>query len=245
MLSIVFVNFQTLTPEHMERALFSLTRQTRLDLADELVFVDNNTWYDVSILKPIVDAFDWPFPVHYHWCKHGKPNRRHSWSANYGIRAAQNEFVFFTRADFILAEDAMEQMTAANGGDELIFVSGWSCRVGVGRESEIISADPVYEAYAWRTNVRWLLQAPDAHDFFAADLDAGVFLTSKAAMDLGGWYDEAMVGFGFQQSTLQRHMRNAGVKMVCIQDYLFFHQNHGATRDFDISWAEYRQSRGG
>lgn len=244
-LSIVFIFYRTLDLGHLERAIYSLARQIGLHAANELVFVDNNTEFDPDEIKGIVD---WHFPncpVRYHFLKHGDPDRRHSWSANYGIRAAANEFVFFTRADYILMEDALMRMAHEAGDEPLTFVSGWCWQMGYDRQGISTGTPPPYEAYAWRTNIRFLLQYPHAHRFHETDRDAGVFVTSKEAMERGSWYDEAMVSFGYQQSTLQRRMHGKGVRMMAIQDYLFCHQHHEAVRDFDQARAEYLGSKRG
>jgi hypothetical protein len=245
MLSIVFTFYQTLDLDHLERALYSLSRQTELGRADELVFVDNNTVFHPDEIRAVVEQYRIPMRLSYHFQKHGNPDRRHSWSANYGIRAADNEMFFFTRADYILMEDALERMTDECAGEGLTFASGWCWQMACERGGTPYEAVPSYEAYAWRRNVRFLLQHTHAHRFHETDKDAGVFATTKEAIALGGWYDEAMISFGYQQSTLQRRMRNAGVCMTAIQDYLFCHQHHEADRDFNRAHAEYVNSRGG
>lgn len=246
MLSIVFVFYQTLDLDHLERAIFSLAKQTGLSRASELVFVDNNTVYDPAAIQTVVEMFEWPFPICYHWCKHGDDNRRHSWSANFGIRAATNELFFFTRADFILMEDCLERMAAAAlDGAQPALATSWGWYLAREEEHAGLKAEVPYETYGWRQDARALFRHPSALQFRETALDAGVFVTSKKAMALGGWYDELMINFGFQQSTLQRRMRNAGVRMTAVEDYLFCHQHHAADRDFDRAWREYSQSRGG
>jgi GT2 family glycosyltransferase len=245
MLSIVFTFYQTLDLNHLERAVYSLAQQVELgEIADELVFVDNNTVYHPDQIREIVEQHHWPRPS-YHFQKHGDNNRRHSWSANYGFRAAANEFVFFTRADYILMEDALKRMSEEAGDNPKSFVSGWCYQMGYDRQGITTDTEPPYEAYAWRTNTRYLLQYPYAHEYPETQLDAGVFVTSKTAMDLAGWFDEAMISFGYQQSTLQRQMRSKGIRMVAVQDFLFCHQHHEATRDFAQARREYNNSRRG
>jgi len=245
MLSIVFTFYRTLTLEDLERATYSLVHQERLhELADEIVFVDNNTLYEPVEILEVTEPYFRSFPVRYHFEKHGDSDKRHSWSANYGIRAARNERVFFTRADYILMEDCLWKMAEA-AGEGLNFVSGWCWQMGYDQQAQSTETPPPYEAYAWRTNVRWLLQYPYAFKFHQTHEDAGVFATCKEAMEKGGWYDEAMINFGYQQSTLQRRMRQAGVKMWALQEYLFCHQHHEANRDFRLAQEEYNRSRGG
>ena len=252
MLSIVFTFYRTLDLNHLERAITSLAKQTIWPLndpKDELLFVDNNTEYDEADIRGVIEPhFKYPF-LNYHSCKHGDPNKRHSWSANYGIRHARNSKIFFTRADYILMEDAIEKMDAI--WKEGRFVSGWCWQMGCKRQEVadrlclVYDKDPEYESYAWRSNVRNLLQHPNAHSFPETDMDAGTYMTSKAAMKVGGWYDEAMIGFGYQQSTLQRRMAEGGIAMMVVPEYLFCHQHHEAERDFDKALQEYRNSRGG
>lgn len=246
MLSLVFIFYRTLDLDHLERAIYSLARQTGLGLASELVFVDNNTAYEPEAIRAVVEPhFQEPF-VKYHFLKHGVDSRRHSWSANYGIRAAANEDFFFTRADFILMEDCLERMAmTARESQQPALATGWGWYLARSADEAGLHIDVPYEDYDWRNNVRALLQYPSSLRFHDTALDAGVFVTSKAAIELGGWYDEAMINFGFQQSTLQRHMSNAGVYMVAIEDYLFCHQHHAADRNFERAWDEYIHSRGG
>ena len=249
-LSIVFIFYRTLDLDHLERAIYSLAKQTDLKLASELTFIDNNTAYDPEDIRAVVEPhFQEPF-VTYHFLKHGDDSRRHSWSANYGIRAAVNDTVFFTRADYILMEDCLERMAEEAMKREPSFISGWCWQMAAKRQDDsntpkMYDHEPVYEAYGWRTDVRFLLQHRWAHCFHETDQDAGVYVTTKEAMQIGGWYDEAMIHFGYQQSTLQRRMARANVRMYAIPDYLFCHQHHEADRNFARALQEFHSSKGG
>ena len=246
MLSIVFTFYRTLDLKHLERALCSLSMQTALDQATELVFVDNNTNYAPVEIENVVREYEELLPeVKYHFMKHGQSDRCHSWSANYGIRAAENDLVFFTRADYILMEDCLERMLAGMRDEQMAFMSGWCYQMACQRGGEPYEMEPPYEAFGWRDNVRNLLLWPHAHLFHETDKDAGTYLTTRTAVAAGGWYDELMVSFGYQQSTLQRQMSNAGVRMEAIQEFLFCHQHHEADRDFARARHEYMRSRGG
>lgn len=246
-LSIVFTFYKTLDLDHLERAMYSLSRQTALCRASELVFVDNNTEYSEAEIKAVVEShFQEPF-VKYHFCKHGNDDRRHSWSANYGIRAATNDLFFFTRADYILMEDALEQMVDEWAKRKPALVSGWRFHMGAAPAGCVPGTpidEPAYESYGWREDARFLLQGRRA-SFYNSHQDAGVFVTTRTAIALGGWYDEAMIGFGYQQSTLQRHMWREDIAMIVVPEFLYLHQFHEAERDFTKAHEEYNNSKGG
>ncbi len=56
--------------------------------------------------------------------------------------------------------------------------------------------------------------------------DGPSFCTSKTAMELAGWYDETLTGWGFDQQDLQTQMMRRGVKMKVVDKFLAIHMDH-------------------
>lgn len=56
--------------------------------------------------------------------------------------------------------------------------------------------------------------------------DGPSFCTSKMAMELAGWYDETLIGWGFDQQDLQTQMMRRGVKMKVVEKFLALHMDH-------------------
>ena len=243
MLSIAFTFYPTLDLEHLERSIYSLSRQTALDRVGELVFVDNNTDFTEDQIRDVVEPyFQEPF-VDYHFLKHGDSTRQECWSANYAIEHCENERYVYTHGDLILTEDAIEKMDDACVGNAL--VTGWIYLLNHPMAEQTMDDPPSYDDFDWRENTRNLLAYPVSKEFKDAVLAPTLYICTRSAWDAAGRYDEAMVHWGVQQSVFLRHLQRQGTRIVEIPESLCFHMEHPADRDAKRAMAEYLSSRGG
>jgi len=231
--TLVLVFFPTLTLAHLERSLFSLSRQTVLP--EKLLFFDNNTPFSPeAIHRVIADHFSLKHWALYH-AKHGNPMRQLSWGNNAAIRMAETEVVILVRADIIYDFTFCERVSAAYADEAMSYVAAWMW---------FMNDTSNLEKLSWRTNPQKLLTniKYGARMERAVHIDGASFCTSKTAMAAGGWYDEELAEWGFNQQDLQTQMTRAGVKMKTIPECLSFHMFHPGDRDMDRAKREWQHS---
>jgi hypothetical protein len=240
---VCFVYFRSLNLDHLDAAWYSLSRQN-FDGIKSIQFLDNNTDDSPSSIMAVLDRYHMPVPVNASFIKHGDPNKTQSWSVNHVCREmATGPYIFFTRADYILAFDCIQRFRKEifDRPKERIFVSGWCWQMSYDREAQDAGADINIEDYDWRTHgMSALLKHPYAFKFHETDQDAGVWMTKREYMAGAGWMNEGMVSWGYQQSTFQRALSILyHVRCLAIQDYLFAHQHHYVDRNFLKARIEY------
>lgn len=245
--SICFVFFRGMNLEHLDAAWFSLHKQDFLHV-ERVYFLDNNTDYTEFEINAVLKRYE-RADVEYvkEFAKHGDLTRTQSWSVN---RVCQmpplDTWILFTRADYILAFDALKRMRAQvleqPTWDQRRFVSGWCWQMAYDREAKNIDANIDIEQYGWRQRgMPALLEHPYAFRFHETDQDAGVWFTKQSYLAEAGWMNEKMTSWGYQQSTFQRALRGIGITCSAIEDYLFAHQHHYAVRDFAKAQDEYNR----
>jgi hypothetical protein len=248
--SICFVFFRGLTLEHLDAAWFSVMKQEMLHV-HSIYFLDNNTEYPEEAIRAVINRYPWPVPVVFKSVKHGDPTKTQSWSVNHVCQmAAPGQWIFFTRADYILNFDAVRRMRAEildrPTWDHRRFVSGWCWQMAYDREARNTPEVLDIEQYHWRERgMTALLDHPYGFKFHETDQDAGVWFTKQDFLAEAGWMNEGLVSWGYQQSTFQRALTRIGITCSAVEDYLFAHQHHYAERDFDKARAEYNAHGGG
>lgn len=243
--SICFVFFRGMNLAHLDAAWYSVCRQDMLHVG-EIYVLDNNTDYSEAEIRAVLARYPTRVPVIVESVKHNDPTRTQSWSVNRVCQGAAGQWIFFTRADYILAFDALARMRAEildrPTWDQRRFVSGWCWQMAYDREARNIDANIDIEQYGWRERgMPALLEHPYAFRFHETDQDAGVWFTAKGYLSEAGWMNEKLTSWGYQQSTFQRALRRIGITCSAVQDYLFAHQHHYAERDFDQARREYDQ----
>lgn len=249
-ISVGFVYFRTLDLIHLDAAWYSLSRQDFTGV-NSVVFLDNNTDQSPEAIDEVLDRYPLPVPLTIINTKHGDPTKTQSWSVNTVVRRCEGPWIFFTRADYILAFDCVTRLRAM-ANEALVqnlrpFVSAWCWQMAYDSNAGNIDGHVDIEQYGWREGGMAALQKhPYAIRFHDTDQDAGVWLTHKDWFIEAGWMNEQMAGWGYQQSTFQRalHLRSK-VTCMAVQDYLFAHQHHYAVRDFAQADREYRLHGGG
>jgi glycosyltransferase involved in cell wall biosynthesis len=249
--TICFVFFKGLNLTHLDAALYSLSKQD-MSRVNDIHFLNNDTEFTPEQVEEVAHRYFNSEQIGFsHIYHHGDPNKTHSWSVNTVVKIAQGPFIFFTRADYILAFDCLERLRAQ--ADSMLdialkpFVSGWCWQMAYDREARNIEANVDLEQYNWRElGMPGLLNHPYAFRFHETDQDAGVWLTSKEYIQQVGGMNEKMSSWGYQQSTFQRVLRNhLNVTCFAIPDYLFAHQHHYVPRDFEKAQREYNEFGGG
>ncbi len=245
--TLLFKFFRSLPLEHLERSLYSLSRQTVKP--DEMIFFDNNNgrYTEEQITNVIAEHFDlgdWTL----YFVRHKDKKKTLSWSGNRVISLSSNDTFVMARADMIQDFTFCEKVLAAYDPAKLMFVAPWihwmEC-FSVEKNCDAGAED--LEPLRWRENAQNLLQnTRNAVQTKFSDHDAGGYCTSKRAMDRCGWYDEDLYGWGFDQQDMQQRMIDSQVEMVVVPEFLLFHMFHELVddvRDLDRAMEVWKHSR--
>ncbi len=244
--SLVYCFFRTLSLAHLERSIFSLSKQ--YVLPDDLVFFDNNTEFSEDEIKAVVaqhfDLSRWRF----YFEKHGDPRKTSaSWCQNHAIQLAKHNVFILARADIIYDFSCLAVLTGvfASISNPMCMVSCHVKHMDFWNESYTFdAADHAadLEPLNWREDVQRLVVTRGRH-FTETHVDAVSFCTSKTAMAAADWYDEDLTSWGLWQQSLQMDMGAKGVGFVVVPEMLMFHMQHGADRNTDRSMHEFNTSR--
>jgi hypothetical protein len=237
--TLVYRFYKSLTLAHLERSLYSISRQTVKP--DQMVFFDNNSMFsEEEIMRVVAQHFkieDWTF----YFARHHDQKKTLSWSNNRAIALSDNDHFILARADFIYTFDCFERWFAVYDANLPAFVSSWIYWMGYYADVNDGTVDHAsdLEPLNWREDPKRLLShRKDAIETKFSEHDGPSFLTSKRAMDLCGWYDEALYGWGFDQQDMQQKMIEAGVSMRVIPEFMLFHILHQVAKfDRDLEKA--------
>jgi hypothetical protein len=224
MITICLTYFKSLTLENLDAALYTVQQQD-LSLVEEIVIVDNDTADSEVAILDVVESFGFPVPKRVLSFKHGDHDKTHAWSSNVAVAEVQTPWVFFTRADYLLAFDAVKKFAAIAEGNR--FVTSNGCHL----QNTIDECD--------RTS--WREEGPQIFGGVTFDytlIDAGVWMARKDAVEAIGGLDENLTAWGHAQTDFQHRLYNAGTTFVRINETLFWHPFHGAPRDIDVAHAQ-------
>lgn len=234
--TVAMTYFKSLTLDHLRAALHSVRKQAFLHQAAELVLVDNDTADTQPEIAAAINEQQFDIPTRLLSYKHGDPTRTHSWSANMAVRAAKTNWVFFTRADYLLDPGLLAQSLQVAAGKS----KGWDGFV-TGDCKWLHQGIDAVEATNWRTHgagaLGLLPGVPVAHSL----IDTGVFLVTRAAFEKVGGLDEQLTAWGHAQTHFQWKLQRAGTEMVRIPVVLYYHPQHGAPRDLALANAQLAQ----
>jgi GT2 family glycosyltransferase len=189
-----------------------------------MVLVDNNTDDSTESIQEVVDGIGFSFPIKVRSYKHGDSSRTHSWSSNIAVKEAKSPWIFFCRADYLLADQTLEKFTANLEGD--IFVSSRGCHLECGL--------PEVELTRWRGHGSQILTGLGTlYDY--TNIDSGVWLARRESFLRVGGLDEKLTAWGHAQTHFQWKLFNSGVEFVCHPEVLFFHMQHGGEKDMDLA----------
>lgn len=232
--SLVLSFFKSLNLDHLERCLYSLSRQTVACPPKEFILFDNASGFTqeeiISVIRKQFKVDDWVI----YFVRHSG-GRTLSWANNSAIRLARCETFMLLRADFIYDYRFCEKMLLAYNNEPMSYVTSWMYGM----------PENDYEQFGWRNNPQNLLANSGFRPERVSQIDGPTFCASKKAMDAAGWYDEFLVGWGFDQQDLQQQMIRNGVQMKIYEEYLYFHQGHEVDpgqRDIERAKAEWAKS---
>lgn len=245
MIDLAFIFFRTLRLEHLDAAWYTLARQDFTDVG-RVLFIDNNTAYAAEEIERVLNRYPIPVPRILCWQKHGDSSRTQSWSCNYAARTATADWLFLTRADFLLNYECLTLLRAERDSapHDRVFITSWCHQMAYDNQlSNTDALAPYSEPGApWRTDPlgpRGLIGNVPGLFFQDTHVDAGVWLIKRSLVAEAGGLNEKMVSWGFQQQAFQRKLAySLGVDIRVIPDYLFHHQHHAAPRDFYKANAE-------
>lgn len=225
--------FRSLTLDNLRAALYSLRRQN-MDMLAEVVVVDNNTEDSQPEIAAAINEQNFPVPTRLLSFKHGDPTKTHSWSTNVAVREAKTPWVFFTRADYLLADGLLArsvQQAAVRGYGWHGFVTGDCYHLHV----TVLDCD----AAGWRVDggAVSLKTLPGAAAEYTL-IDTGVYLIRREAFEQVGAMNEQLTVWGHAQTEFQFRLHKAGVEMIRIPELLYFHPYHGAPRDLAAATAQ-------
>lgn len=235
--TIVLTYFKSLSLDHLRAALYSIKRQAFLEQAVELVVVDNDTTDTQPEIAACINKVGFDLPTRLLSYKHGDANKTHSWSANTAVRAAERtNWIFFTRADYILDPTMLLQClqmaaTRTKGWDGFVTGDCYWLHTGI---------DAV-EVTDWRTVGAVRLREQPGAIAAHSVVDAGVWLTTKAAFEKVGGLEEGLTAWGHAQTHFQWKLFKSGTEIVRIPSVLYYHPMHGAPRDITVANAQLAQ----
>lgn len=227
--SLVFNSFKSLSLAHVERSLFSLSKQTVLPT--DFIFFDNDSGIPKGQIVELLEKycrqhqkFEWRFDEH-----HEPAKMNASYAQNKSIKMAKQDTFIFTKADCVYAEDFCEKLLAQKTDNPMEFVAPWMLQMNYWSEHskphEQVDHAKDLEGLNWREDVRRLNQVPgQLHNH--AWMDAPNFCTTKQAMERAGWYDEALHSWTIWQLDLQSNMHKRGINVKVIEEVLVFHMQH-------------------
>ena len=244
MLTGIFIHFATVDDRCLQRSWYSFYRQDWAP-GDRVLVYANNAPFPRDLV------FDLPRRAGLLACivdQHGDPNRTHAYSVNRAldrVRAAgadDDELVFLTRSDYILAPDALAVLRESN---EIRpdFTSGWIYQSAYDRADRELPPFDI-DQLNWRRNFDVLVNGTvPGYRFHETHLDAGVWIAPLAGLTLP--LNEELSAWGYAQSTWQRQL-SASLTMRTMNRYIAFHQQHGSwPRDHALARAQYDQFGGG
>lgn len=228
MITICFVYFRCLTLAHLEAALYSL-RQQDFACFKEIFVLDNNSLDSAELIQKTLDSLAFPVPITLRSYKHGDLTKTHSWSTNIAVSEVTTPWVFFTRADYLLAPGTLRQFAAVRDG----FVTSRGCHLNI----DIAECDQ----RPWRQYGAQMLETlGTVYDYTC--IDSGVWMTRKAVFDSVGGLDESLTAWGHAQTHFQWKLHNAGVQCHQLNDVLFFHPQHGGEKNMDLAHQQLAQT---
>ena len=223
LVTICFTYFKSLTLANLAASLYSIRRQNLTDV-ESIVVVDNDTLDSIQDIQAVIDQQAFPIPVQLFSFKHGDILRKQSWSTNVTVRLAKTPWVFYTRADYLLAFDIVEKFIALV--KERPTWNGFITSNGIFLSNSVEDC----EQTDWRQAGPIVLRGVE-YDY--TSIDSGVWMARRDAFESVGGFVEDLSAWGHAQTLFQWKMFKAGVEFLRIPEVLFWHPFHGAERDID------------
>lgn len=237
LLDIAIVHFRAVDLRYFDAAWYALSRQD-FSAVRQIVVYDNDTDDPAEALHEVVNRYPVPVPVSYVFDKHRDPNKRsQSYSVNAAVRATTAPFVLFTRSDYILDFSLVTKFWSHfHPTTRAKFVTSYAYHMAYDERGDqrIVGMRDI-EPTEWRTKgAQVLLEHVNGWRVDSSDRDAGVWMTTRETFERAGGLNEDLRAWGLQQTVFQQMLFKAGVEIIQIPEFLFFHQHHGGEfRDYD------------
>jgi len=256
--SLVYTFFRTLSLAHLERSLYSLSKQTVQP--DELIFFENNTDFSEEEILKVLDLHFNRNRWRISFNKHKDPRKTSaSWCQNRAIQLASNDVFILGKADLIYDFKFCEKLTETfayhshYGGQPMNFTTCHLMQMAYlsALPHETVDHAADLEPLNWREDVQ-RLHKNTGGDYGGSQYqtqtqgDAPSFCTTQTAMAEVDWYDEDLLGWGYWQMSLQWDMQAKGVQFHVIPETLMFHMLHsieGPERSQALGMEEFNRSR--
>lgn len=225
--SLIYTFFPSLSLAHLERSLYSLSRQTIWP--DDMLIYDNNSPFSEAEIKAVIKKYFNLVQLRLVFDKHGDRFKTASYCHNKAIPMAAYDTFILARADLIFDFDYCRRVLELQGGDPMVFTSSWMYQMPFLSKASYEKIDHAadLEPLNWRQNPQRLLKNSDgAQMHTAAELDSASFCLSKHAFNLAGGYDEYLNTWGLWQQSFHTELRSRGVKFKIIPEPLIFHMLH-------------------
>ncbi len=219
--------FRGLELPHLERSLFSLSKQSVKP--DEFVFYDNDTTFSENEIRNILKMY-LPDTAVVVLDKHGDANNRNaSYCQNRAIKMSSNDTFIFTKSDCIFREDFYEKVLAQKTDNPMEFIATWMVQMNyhteTGKPHEQVNHAKDLEITGWREDVKRLAVVTGQFNPHGG-VDAPCFCTTKQAMESVRYYDEHLRGWTLWQPELQSNMRKKGVAIKVVEEVCVYHMLH-------------------
>lgn len=222
--------FKSLTLDHLRAALHGVRKQAFLQQVQELVVVDNDTTDTQPEIAAAINEAQLGIPTRLLSYKHGDASRTHSWSTNMAVRAAATNWIFYTRADYILNPAMLVRCLNAVASRSL----GWDGFVTGDCFWLHVGIDAVDQT-GWRQEGAQALHRLPGTVAAHSVIDSGVWMTTRAAFERVGGLEEGLTAWGHAQTHFQWKLHRAGTEMVRLPEVLYYHPHHGAHRDLALA----------
>jgi GT2 family glycosyltransferase len=233
MITLCLTYFKSLTLENLDAALYTVQQQD-LSNVKEIVIIDNDTADSEVAILDVVESFGFPVPKRVLSFKHGDPTKTHAWSTNAAVREATTPWVFFTRADYLLAFDAVKKFYAVVQAQHYDHVVGWNGFV-TANGCHLANVVEECDATHWREAGPQIFQGAT---FDYTVIDAGVWMARRDSVLKIEGLNEGLTAWGHAQTDFQHRLFKSGVEFVRIPETLFWHPFHGGSRDIDVAHAQ-------
>lgn len=225
--SLLFTFFRSLQLPHLERSLFSMSKQTITP--DAFWIYDNNSGFCEDEVKAVIAKHFDLTKVKMIFDPHGDFKKTASYCHNRLIGMCETETFILGRADCIYSFDFCRRLLEVQGGNPMVYSASqlWQMPLYSKASYETVDHAADLEPLKWREDPMRLLQNKDkAQLHYAAEMDSASFCMAKSAWANAGGYDEYLDSWGLWQMSFQTELRRRGVEFKIIPEPLYFHTLH-------------------
>lgn len=225
--SLVFTFFRSLSLHHLEKSLYSLSKQTVMP--DDWILYDNNTRFTPEEIQSVVALHFDLGKLRIVHDKHGDNLKGAAYCHNKAIPMAKHDTFILARGDLIYDFTYCERVLEAYADDPNNYAATWLFQMPFLSKASYDKVDYAteLESLNWREDPkRLLLNSDGAQEHKAAELDSASFCMSKQAFYAVEGYDEFLTGWSLWGMSFQTELRRRGIQFKIVQEFLYFHFMH-------------------